>query len=50
MATITVIYNILLFVIGIFFNVLPTGMQDAVAGIVTGPVCILIGTCGVANR
>ena len=46
MASFNMIYNLLLFVVGFFFNVLPTGLQDAVQGIVTGPVCILIGTCG----
>lgn len=37
---------ILLFFLGFFFDVLPTGTQDTIAGVVTGPLCILLGACG----
>lgn len=46
MPILTMAYNILLFFFGIFFNVLPSGTQDTIAGVVTGPLCILLGTCG----
>ncbi len=42
----TTAYNTLLFFIGIFFDVLPTETQDTIAGVVTGPLCIVLGTCG----
>ena len=50
MTILTIAYNVLLFVFGVFFNVLPTATQDTIAGIVTGPLCIFLGTCGVAGR
>ncbi len=50
MAILTIGYNILLFVFGVFFNLFPTATQDAVASVVTGPLCIFLGTCGLTGR